>query len=149
MTRMWRKGRGKLGVLEPLIGVWDATAESPMGPIGCRRSFSKILRDTSMLLEAEWRMPGGKRYLEHAIYSVGDSGKLEFWSFTSDGKRARGVFAAAKDIHPEAIAFEAQMPAGLARMIYWPGDDGGMNWAVESRSKKGWKRFTHHRYVRQ
>jgi hypothetical protein len=38
------------------------------------------------------------------------------------------------------------MPAGLARMIYWPNDDGGINWAVESKNKKGWKRFTLHHY---
>jgi hypothetical protein len=38
------------------------------------------------------------------------------------------------------------MPAGLARMIYWPNDDGSINWAVEAKNKKGWKRFTHHKY---
>jgi hypothetical protein len=31
-----------------------------------------------------------------------------------------GAFADVSDIHPEAIGFEAQMPAGLTRMAYWP-----------------------------
>ena len=77
-----------------------------------------------------------------------DAGKIAFWSFTSDGKRSTGVLVDAADVHPQAIAFEAQVPAGVARMVYWPGDDGGMNWVVESRTKKGWNRFTHHRYAR-
>jgi hypothetical protein len=47
-------------------------------------------------------------------------GKLGFFSFTSDGKRAEGRLADGSDIHTKAIAFEAQMPAGLARMVYWP-----------------------------
>jgi hypothetical protein len=50
-------------------------------------------------------------------------------------------------LHPQAIAFEAKMPAGLARQIYWPNADGGFDWAVEAKSKKGWKRFTEHHYA--
>ncbi|MBK7306435.1 MAG: hypothetical protein IPI88_04940 [Chitinophagaceae bacterium] len=49
-------------------------------------------------------------------------------------------------MHPDAICFEANMPAGLARMVYWPADDGGFHWAVESKVKKGWNRFTMHHY---
>jgi len=71
---------------------------------------------------------------------------LTFWSFTSDGKNSRGALASGTDIHAEAICFEAQMPAGLARMIYWPNPEGGFNWAVESKTKKGWNRFTTHHY---
>ena len=41
----------------------------------------------------------------------------------------------------------AQVPAGVARQIYWPSAEGGMSWAVESKSKKGWHRFTEHRYT--
>ena len=56
-------------------------------------------------------------------------------------------------MHPmlilEAIAFEAQMPAGLARMLYWPLDSGepGFCFAVESQTKKGWNRFLLQRFV--
>lgn len=69
-------------------------------------------------------------------------------SFTSDGKQARGVQADGSDVHPQAIAFEAQMPAGLARFVYWPADDGkGYYFAVENRTKKGWNRFLRHHYL--
>ena len=46
------------------------------------------------------------------------------------------------------LAFEAQMPAGLARIIYWPlqDRDGGFSFAVESRSKKEWNRFLRQEY---
>ncbi len=143
----WKRGRGKLGLLDPLLGVWSATADSPMGPVACRRSFARAIGGAWIVLEAEWDF-SGKRYLEHAIYGVGDSGELTFWSFTSDGKRSVGRLADGQDVHPSAIAFEAEMPAGLARMVYWPADDDGLRWAVESRSQKGWRRFTEHHYRR-
>jgi hypothetical protein len=31
-------------------------------------------------------------------------------------------------------------------MIYWPNVEGGFNWAVESKTIKGWNRFTLHQY---
>ena len=141
----WKRGRGKLGVLDPLLGTWVASSESPIGPVRCLRNFSRTLGGAYVVLDATWELPG-KQYLEHAIYGVGESGLVTFWSFTSDGKRSIGTFADVKDVHPLAIGFEAQMPAGLARMIYWPSDEGGFKWAVESRSKKGWNRFTEHLY---
>ena len=45
-----------------------------------------------------------------------------------------------------ALCFEAQMPAGLARMVYWPDDADGFFWAVESKTQKGWNRFQFHHY---
>jgi hypothetical protein len=93
----------------------------------------------------------GKVYEEHALIGVGKGGAVTFWSFTSDGKNSSGVFADVTDLHPSAIGFEAQMDAGLARMAYWPDeeDDGdGFRWVVESKTKKGWRRFTEHRYRR-
>jgi hypothetical protein len=141
----WEKGNGGLGVLDPLIGSWTASADSPMGSVQCRRTFSRILGDSCVLLEARWRLPGDQIYEEHAVYSAGDDGTVAFWSFTSDGKRSQGALADATDIHAEAIAFEAQMPAGLARMVYWPGGEGVVNWAAESKSPTGWSRFAHHR----
>lgn len=142
----WKKGPGKIGALAPLLGVWQATAESPMGKVRCIRTFTSILNGKYVQLAARWEF-GAKVYEEHAVYGVHD-GTLSFWSFTSDGKRSEGMMADGSDVHPQAIAFEAEMPAGLARMIYWPNDDGTMHWAVEARNKKGWKRFTQHTYVR-
>ena len=39
----WKKGAGKLGVLSPLLGNWQANAESPMDKVRCTRTFTKIL----------------------------------------------------------------------------------------------------------
>jgi hypothetical protein len=144
----WKKGRGKLGALDPLIGSWVAKADSSMGPVGCRRVFSRDLGKDYVVLHAEWDLPDERVYKELAVYGVDESGQVVFWSFTSDGKRSTGRLTDGSDVHPEAIAFEAQMPAGLARMIYWPGEDGAVHWAVESRTKKGWNRFSLHRYRR-
>ena len=141
----WKKGAGKLGVLIPLLGNWQASTESPMGKVTCTRIFIKILGGKYIHLVARWQF-GNKNYEEFAVYGVKDN-KLSFWSFTSDGKRSEGVIADGKDVDPNAIAFEAQMPAGLARMIYWPNEDGSINWAVEAKNKKGWKRFTQHKYL--
>ncbi len=143
--RRWKKGRGKLGVLDPLIGAWRAETDSPMGPLVCFRTFARALNRSYVLLDARWEF-AEKAYIEHAVFGPGEGGSLVFWSFTSDGKRSEGKLADVTDVHPEAIGFEAQMPAGLARMIYWPGDDEGFSWAVESRNKAGWKRFAEHRY---
>jgi len=156
MKKLWKKGRGKLGSLDPLLGQWTAEAESPMGPVKCVRHFERVLGDSYLRLDAEWRIGGTgtkgdqpKIYRELAVIGIGDDKKVWFWSFTSDGKRSQGHLTDVSDIHPEAVGFEAQMPAGLARQAYWPDDDGnGFHWAVEARSKKGWKRFTSHHYTR-
>ena len=121
----WKRGRGKLGPLDPLLGAWVAAADSPMGPVACQRTFSRVLNGAYVTLDAVWDFQG-KKYLEHAVYGVGEDGALTFWSFTSDGKRSVGTLADGSDVHPSAIAFEARMPAGLARMIYWPAEDGGV-----------------------
>ena len=115
-----------------------------MGPLRCTREFTKVLGGKYIHLVARWHMKQGV-YEEVAIIGVRD-GKLGFWSFTSDGKRSEGTLTNGKDVHPEAIAFEAQMPAGLARMIYWPGGEAGFHWAVEAKNAKGWRRFTEHHY---
>jgi hypothetical protein len=31
-------------------------------------------------------------------------------------------------------------------MAYWPDEDGGFVWVVESKNAKGWSRFVEHRY---
>lgn len=142
---LWKKGRGKLGVLQPLIGSWAATADSPMGKLTCTRIFEEILGGNYIQLTAKWDF-GKSAYIEKAMIGIKD-GIVSFWSFTSDGKNSFGQLADGTDVHPEAICFEAQMPAGLARMIYWPNEDGSFNWAVESKNKKGWNRFTKHHYT--
>jgi hypothetical protein len=144
MPKLWKKGRGKLGFLEPLLGRWIAQADTPMGPVRCTRVFEKFGAGW-VKLEACWEFSKGA-YREIALIGVGDDGKVGFWSFTVDGKRSQGTVADVTDLHPEAVGFEAQMPAGLARMAYWPDGEGGFFWVVESRTKKGWNRFTQHHY---
>ena len=144
--KRWKKGRGKLGPLVPLTGKWKAEGTSPMGPMTCLRAFEPILAGTRIRLEATWKFQA-LAYNELAIFGPDAEGVLVFHSYTSDGKSSNGQLADATDIHPEAIGFEAQMPAGFARMVYWPDDDGeGFHWAVESKTKKGWNRFTIHHY---
>jgi hypothetical protein len=145
---LWKKGRGKLGLLDPLLGTWKATADTPLGPVACTRTLAKTLNGSYLELRAEWKFAKGS-YLETALIGVRADGKLAFWSFTSDGKHSQGELADGSDVHPEAIAFVAQMPAGTARMVYWPEETGGFRWAVESKNRKGWKRFTEHRYSAQ
>ena len=140
----WKKGRGKLGILEPLIGSWLAIADSPMGKVKCTRSFKKVLHGNYIQLVAKWEF-GEKAYEEIAMFGIENS-ELFFSSFTSDGKNSTGKIGDASDIHPDAICFVAQMPAGIARMVYWPDTEEGFHWAVESKNKKGWNRFTEHHY---
>ena len=161
MAKHWKKGRGKLGLMEPLLGDWLAEADSPMGPVQCERRLEQVLGGAYIRLEAVWKFskPSGQTaaassskygqpYQELAILGPGEEGKIVFWSFTSDGKRSEGKLTDASDVHEEAIAFEARMPAGIARMIYWPDGEGGFFWAVESKSAKGWNRFVKHHYTR-
>ena len=140
----WKKGRGKLGVMTPLIGSWIAEADSPRGKLKCTRVFEPILGGNYIQLTARWIFKEFS-YDEHALIGM-RNGLLTFWSFTSDGKNSEGIIADGSDVHPQAICFHSEMPAGLARMIYWPGADGGFHWAVESQTKKGWNRFTLHSY---
>lgn len=141
----WKKGRGKLGILSPLLGTWRAESDSPMGPVVCTRTFESVLGGTYIRLTALWEFKEGS-YEEIAMLGTNAGKEIAFWSFTSDGKNSTGTVADVTDVHPEAIGFEARMPAGLARMIYWPDEEGGFHWAVESRNKKGWNRFTEHHY---
>jgi hypothetical protein len=140
----WKKGRGKLGIFQPLLGNWEANADSPMGKVKCIRKFEKVLHDNYVQLEASWHF-GEKVYVEHAMFGLKD-GEIVFWSFTSDGKNSAGKLSDGTDIHPEAICFEAEMPAGTARMVYWPNETEGFHWVVESKTKKGWNRFVNHHY---
>jgi hypothetical protein len=125
------------------------------------RTFERVLGGSYVRLHACWkfspaaaktseqgedRSKGGKPYEEIALIGAGDGGGVEFWSFTSDGKRSQGSLADVTDLHPEAVGFEARMPAGLARMAYWPDGIKGFVWVVESKTAKGWRRFVEHHY---
>jgi hypothetical protein len=130
--------------LAPLIGAWEAEAATGIGRVRVRRTLAPVLNGAWLQLTVEWQMPQGT-YRELAVIGS-EKGKVRFWSFTSDGKRSEGTLAKVTDLHPEAVGFEATMPAGLARMAYWPADDGGFHWVVEAKTKKGWRRFTDHHY---
>lgn len=142
----WKKGRGKLGPLAPLHGEWVAQGDSPLGPYRCVRRIAPALEGSWVQITAHWTL-GARTYEELALFGADAEGRLGFWSFTSDGKSSRGVATDAADVHPDAVAFEAEMPAGTARMIYWPDEREGFRWAVESKTRKGWNRFTEHHYV--
>lgn len=147
---VWKSGRGALGVLKPLLGRWATEAEGPgnFGRIRVTRSFETVLGGAYVRLDVHWALGGGKSYEEIALFGKSADGALAFTSFTSDGRQARGVQADGSDVHPQAIAFEAQMPAGLARFVYWPAEEGeGYYFAVENRTKKGWNRFLRHHYL--
>jgi hypothetical protein len=149
MAKLWKKGRGKLGPFQPLHGHWVAEADSAMGPVRCRRDLEPILGGHYLRLLARWEFlaKGSSRaYEELTLIGVGDDGIVCFWSFTSDGKRSQGVIADVTDLHPEAVGFEADMPAGRARMAYWPDEGGGFHWVVEAKTKKGWSRMVDHLY---
>jgi WD40 repeat protein len=148
MPKRWKKGRGKLGPFDPLLGHWVAETHSPMGPMRCTRTMERILGNQWLRLVARWEFGPNKAYEEVAIIGPGPEGTVRFWSFTNDGKRSEGDVADVTDLHPEAVGFEAQMPAGRARMAYWPADDDGVIWVVEARTKKGWSRMAHHHYHR-
>jgi hypothetical protein len=141
----WKKGRGKLGLFEPLLGRWQAEVDTDRGPVKCQRSFIRILDGAYVQLRADWEFETGS-YRELALFGIRPDGKIGFWSFTSDKKQSQGYLADASDIHPQAIGFEAEMPAGLARMVYWPSQQGGFYWAVESKTRSGWNRFSEHHY---
>ncbi len=149
MARLWKKGRGRLGPFLPLVGDWLAESDSPRGRVRCRRTIESCLGGHYLRLAVRWEFgaPGSvQAYEELAVVGVGEDGVVAAWSFTSDGKRSQGQAADVTDLHPEAVGFVSEMPAGLARQAYWPEADGGFTWVVEARSAKGWRRFTEHRY---
>ena len=141
----WKKGRGKLGVFDPLLGRWVAEAETEMGAVECTRTLTKILNGKYIEMRVRWVFTKST-YEELALIGLGTDRAVCFWSFTSDGKHSQGALADVSDLHSQAVGFEAKMPAGLARQVYWPHPEVGFHWVVESRTKKGWNRFVEHHY---
>ena len=90
-----KKGRGKLGVLVPLLGNWKAEADLPMGKLKRTRVFeqfgSKYIR-----LNARWKHP---KFVseELAINGVRD-GTVTFWSFTINGKPAQPMVSPCRPV---------------------------------------------------
>ena len=142
----WKKGRGKLGVFAPLLGQWIANegSKEDQNP-ECHRCFEYILDKKYIKLEVLWKLKT-KEYLDHTLIGLNENKKICFWSFTSDGKNSQGIFTDVSDIHPDAIGFEAEMPAGTARQAFWPDGEDGFFWVVESKTKKGWNRFVKQKF---
>jgi hypothetical protein len=136
--------------LRPLVGHWvtvpDGSERARASATHCSRSFT-MFGKRWLRLEARWDA-GIEGYRETAFFGAGADGTLAVYSFTSDGKKSHGVQVDGSDVHPAALAFESQMPAGLARMVYWPIDDGapGFYFAVDNKVKAGWNRFLRHSY---
>lgn len=137
-----------LTLLRPLLGHWvsQPRGDASASRMPCTRSFARVWGGAYIRMEARWEMGDGKGFEEVAMFGKGRDGTLAFWSFTSDGKQSHGWLTDASDVHPNAVAFLAEMPAGTARMVYWPADDGGFDYAVEARTPNGWNRFLRHHY---
>jgi hypothetical protein len=142
----WKVGRGKLGPLLPMLGDWVAETSTPMGPARITRSLRPVLGKGWLESRVVWQF-GERSYEERAFYGITREGELAFWSITSDGKQSHGVRVDAPDLPAGAIAFQAEMPAGTARMSFWPDPHEGFRWAVESRNRKGCNRFSEHHYL--
>lgn len=150
MSMEWKKGRGKRGPLHPLVGRWRYTGDSPMGPVDCTRHFAWDLNNQWLVLDATWigTGKGGSDYIERCYFGVLRDGALGFVSFINDGTQSQGTLTDVSDIHPKAVGFQAEMPAGIARQCYWPHGDGGLGWRVEREVKSGWSTLVEHRYDR-
>ncbi len=137
----WKKGRGKLGVFEPLIGSWicNEGSKERMKP-QVIRTFAYSLGKNYIMADVTWFL-GDKNYEDHTIIGLDSSKIITSWSFTSDGKNSVGKLTDVSDVHESAFGFESIMPAGIARQMFWPDEKDGFNWAVESKTQKGWNRF--------
>jgi hypothetical protein len=123
----WKRGRGKLGMLAPLIGSWKATASTPIGPVACTRVFEPVLSGNYIRLTARWDFGKGV-YEEVAMIGVNPAGTVAFWSFSSDGKNSNGTVADVTDIHPEASGLRLRCRT-RANGILADGAD-GFHWSV-------------------
>lgn len=142
----WKKGRGNLGIFQPLLGDWitNRGSKDRTNP-ECTRKLKKTLDGKYIQLDVIWFL-GKDHYEDHTLIGLNADKEVCFWSFTSDGKNSTGTLADVTDLHPQAIGFEAQMPSGFARQAYWPDDEEGFHWVVESKTKKGWNRFVHQHF---
>jgi hypothetical protein len=146
----WKKGKGKMGVFRPFLDNNWVNRPEPEQPgdnpndMRVTRTFQTILHGKYVEMNATWEMKD-TTYEDRTLFGVDKDKQIHFWSFTSDGKNSNGILCDASDLHPEAIGFEAQMPSGTARQVFWPHNE-GFKFVVESRTKKGWNRFVEHFY---
>ncbi|MDX7825488.1 hypothetical protein SJT38_20805, partial [Aeromonas caviae] len=66
----WKKGRGTLGPLKPLIGRWVSEPSGRADKASaarCTREFAAF-GDKAVQLEARWAMDKGREYREVAFY---------------------------------------------------------------------------------
>ena len=96
----WKKARGTISPLAPLLGRWVAQgAKMPDGSAGdCSREFTAFGAGF-VRLDAGWDMGPRGVYREVAFFGKSDDGALAFWSFTVDGKRSTGILSDASDVH--------------------------------------------------
>src|SRR5665213_2779618 len=78
MPTTWKKGRGKLGVLDPLLGDWIADVVTPRGPVRCRRTLAKTLGGARIEMRVRWEFGKDRAYEELAIIGVGDDRAVRF-----------------------------------------------------------------------
>ena len=137
------KGDATMRFFAPLLDrTWVAEGDGPMGKYTCERRFERVLQRKFVRMAVAWEF-GENTYEEIAMFGRDPREKrLAFWSFQSDGKNSHGVNVAADDAPEGAVVFEAEMDAGLARMLLWLGNDREQfHVAVENRTKKGWNRL--------
>jgi hypothetical protein len=132
--------------LKPFLGRWTANGSGPMGPYTCERQLTPILEGKFVQMLVRWTV-GTKRHEELCMFGVKDE-RLQFWSFTSDGKSSTGISVIADELPDGTLVFEAAMPAGQARVSYQP-DGEQFRFVVESRGKKGWRRFLEQNFSRR
>ncbi len=99
------------------------------------------------LLDAEWDF-GGKFYKEHAIYGVDAGGDVAFWSFTSDGKRSRGVLQRA-GCPPRSHRLRGRNASRPCPNDLLARNRRHYALGRKSKTKKGWNRFTEHTYSKE
>ncbi|MEO1027556.1 MAG: hypothetical protein AAFX02_00725 [Pseudomonadota bacterium] len=141
--------RKPVRILEPLLGSWRHSGDSDLGTLICTRQFVPILGGHYVRLEANWQYDDPKRddYTELCIFGSGRDKALGFESFINDGSRSYGFATTATDAYSDAVAFQAEMPHGISRQIYWPETDGVWKWRVERKVKSGWNQIIEHTYT--
>ena len=129
---------------------WIFQGTGSMGDYTCERRFERILGGKFVRMEVLWQV-AKHTYGEVAIFGktapgVDSSHKgLCFSSFTTEGKASLGLQVTPEDLSTGGIAFEADMPAGRARMMLWPEGREVLWLTVASRNASGWKPFLEQR----
>jgi hypothetical protein len=139
-------GRRLTSELEFLIGRWISSRDGSSGVAGCQRVFEPVLNDTCVRMLATWEL-GGQRYEEHAYLTRDAAGRLQWWSFASDGRHTFGSEDDVSDIDPRAVGFSSRLSDGAARQAWWQADDDSLHWVVEVQTGARWRRLLQHRYV--